>query len=120
MLYLKRPFYAICYDNDRIGQALALVTRQDDPQWSDFVYWVVAATFHAEENDITSQNFIEMPTVNLFGDGFTRMFRDTILAVGNYGEIYARNVESIFPRNGTNNMLNLNPPGPQLFPYPGF
>ena len=33
---------------------LALVTRQDDPQWSAYVYWTVSSVFYAEEQNITA------------------------------------------------------------------
>jgi general L-amino acid transport system substrate-binding protein len=92
--------------------ALSLMTPSDDVQWSAFVYWVVSATFHAEEETISRFNSNQMPEVNLFGPSFMRMFRDVILSVGNYGEIYFRNVESIEPRSGRN-LLNGNPFGPQ-------
>jgi phosphatidylethanolamine-binding protein (PEBP) family uncharacterized protein len=32
---------------------LALVTRDEDVQWSRFVYWIVSAIFHAKEQGIT-------------------------------------------------------------------
>jgi hypothetical protein len=63
------------------------VTRQDDPNWSSFVYWIVEATFYAEENGIDRLSSNEMPTVALFGEAFTRMFRDAISFVGSYGEL---------------------------------
>ncbi|CAB9530944.1 Putative amino-acid ABC transporter-binding protein YhdW [Seminavis robusta] len=51
---------------------LALVTNQDDPEWTDFVYWVVTSTFFAEEQGITKDLAgSKMPTTNLFGPLFT-------------------------------------------------
>uniref|UniRef100_A0A7S4MXE2 Solute-binding protein family 3/N-terminal domain-containing protein n=1 Tax=Odontella aurita TaxID=265563 RepID=A0A7S4MXE2_9STRA len=101
----------------------ALATRQDDPQWSDFVYWVVASTFYAEKERISGELPYEekkMPLVYLFGEEYRRMFRDAILAVGNYGEIYARNVNTTIPRGGRNNLNNAISLGPQHFPLPFF
>jgi len=46
------------------------------------------------------------------------MFRDVILRVGNYGEIYARDVNVTIPRSGRNKLNNANPLGPQHFPTP--
>lgn len=91
-----------------------MATRQDDHQWSSFVYWLVSATFHAEENGIDQGSSNEMPVTNLFGPNLSRMFRDAILAVGNYGEIYNRTLEAIVPRSGRN-LLNVNPVGPQFY-----
>lgn len=97
---------------------LALVTRQDDEQWSSFVRWVVSAIFFAEEEGIRQIRSIDMPLVNLFGTEYSSMFRNAISEVGNFGEIYERNIEAGFPRASLN-MLNSNPFGPQHYPYPG-
>jgi len=96
---------------------LCLVTRQDDLQWSSFVFWIVEATFYAEENGITMALSNDMPTVNLFGHDFQRMFRDVILSVGNYGEIYERNVQPFVPRSGLN--LLYDGLGPLHYPLTG-
>ncbi|CAB9506523.1 extracellular solute-binding protein [Seminavis robusta] len=94
-----------------------LATHQDDKDWSSFVFWIVAATFFAEENDINQHLSNSMPEVFVYGDSFKRMFRDTVLAVGNYGEIFQR---SGLPRTGRN-QLNVNPNlGPQHYALPGF
>jgi len=58
-----------------------------------------------------------MPTTNLFGALYRDMLRNAIQAVGNYQEIYARNVEFIVPRNGLNLLNNGNMP--QNYPLPG-
>ena len=95
-----------------------MVTRQDDPRWSDFVYWINAVTFYAEEQGITKETaHKELPAVNLFGPLYRDMLRNAIQAVGNYGDIYARNVQDIVPRSGLN-LLNTNN-GPQFYPLPG-
>jgi hypothetical protein len=100
-------------------EPLALVTRQDDPQWSAFVYWVVTAIFYAEEEGITSDSAaIKMPNVNLFGLLYFRMFESAIVAVGSYGQIYDRHVQGEFARAGLN-QLNTNPLHAQHFSLPG-
>lgn len=96
---------------------LAIVTREGDPTFSDFAYWVVNAVHCAEENGIGSANASEMPSTFLFGPRYENMLIDAISAVGNHGDIYARHVESVYPRAGLN---NLNEGGPKLYPYPGF
>jgi len=88
------------------------VTREDDSQWSDFVFWTISATFIAEEEYITQKMSDEMDGISVFGPSFVEMYRHAIGAVGNYGEIYSRHVESIEPRQGRN-LLNTNPFGPQ-------
>jgi general L-amino acid transport system substrate-binding protein len=98
---------------------LAMVTRQDDAQWSKFVYWIVSAIFYAEEEGITMTDASEeMPEVALFGSRFQDMFKDAIGAVGNYGEIYERNAEDEVARGGLNT-LNSFLATPQLYPLPG-
>jgi hypothetical protein len=111
-LVFSSPYY---YDNS--GDAFALVTRNDDNPWSAFVYWIVMSTFYAEENNVNAATADNMPIVNLFGESFRQMFRDCILAVGNYGDIYERTLSSTIPRSGQN-QLNLNLDGPQQFPIP--
>ena len=113
--YWRAHFHVIVLQS---GEALALATREDDHQWSAFVYWIVSATFYAEEKGFTQVTPNEMPLVNLFGPDHSRMFRDSLLAVGNYGEIYARSVQSSVPRNGRNLLNNVNPPGPQFYVPP--
>jgi hypothetical protein len=97
------------------SEPLALVTRQDDPQWSDFVHWIVTATFYAEENGITKANASLMPTVNLFGPTYAQMLPRAIEAVGSYAEIYERNIGGRFNRTGLNRLYNLNYSSPLLF-----
>jgi general L-amino acid transport system substrate-binding protein len=89
-------------------EPLGPVVRQGDEQFLDIARWVLFALIEAEENGITSQNAVQMrdsspdPEVQrLLGaepglgealglsDGWAY---DAIRAVGNYGEIYARNV----------------------------
>lgn len=101
--------------NRFLKDPLAVVTRQDDPQFTSFVNWIVSATFYAEEEGITQSTAGQMPFVFLFGPLYGRMLIDAIQAVGNYAEIYARNLQSIIPRGGQNG-ANVNPFGPQHYP----
>jgi ABC-type amino acid transport substrate-binding protein len=112
MSSVSQPYF-YAPDNSSSDAALSLMTRSDDAQWSAFVYWVVSATFYAEEEQISRFYSIKMPEAKLFGPVFIRMFRDVILSVGNYGEMYIRSVESTEPRIGRN-LLNIKPFGPQL------
>ena len=96
----------------------ALITREDDVQFTSFVYWIVSAIFYAEEQDITQNRANRMDLVNLFGSAFSDMFRSAISSVGNYAEIYQRNAEFEFPRSSVNN-LNVQLGGPQHYPIPG-
>jgi general L-amino acid transport system substrate-binding protein len=88
-------------------EPLAPAVRQGDDQWNDVVRWVIYALFEAEEKGITSKNVDEMtksedPTVKRLlgvtaGMGKALGLDDkwalnAVKAVGNYGEIFERNV----------------------------
>lgn len=90
-------------------EPLAAVTRDDDPEWSDIVNWVLQALLAAEEQGITQDNAATFPTASVFGNQFENMFIDAIEAVGNYGEIYARHLEAtgVLPRQVLDN-ININ------------
>lgn len=91
-------------------EPLGPVTRDGDSTWSDAVNWIAMGTIQAEEFGITSENVEEQkgsddPEVLRFlgqavegeafdpGLGLDPEFNaNVIAAVGNYGEIYDRNV----------------------------
>ena len=54
------------------------------------------------------ENAKTMPIVELFGSDLESMFQNVVSSIGNYGEIYTRNLEQILPRSGPNR-LNRNP-----------
>ncbi len=88
-------------------EPLGPVVRDDDPQWFDIVKWVIYATIAAEEKGVTSANVAAMrgsedPEVRRLlgvdpGLGETLGLDETWAArvieqVGNYGEIFERNL----------------------------
>lgn len=87
-------------------EPLGPVVRDGDSQWAQVVDWVVIATIQAEEFGITSENVDQMqdsdnPEIARFlggedfdaGLGLPNDFAVKVIeAVGNYGEIYNRNV----------------------------
>jgi general L-amino acid transport system substrate-binding protein len=91
------------FDKDPMGPAV----RKDDMHWRDVVQWVVYAMIHAEEYGVTSENVDEMRAngpddirrmlgeADNIGDAL-RLDREwayrVIKQVGNYGEVFARNV----------------------------
>ena len=103
---------------EKVKQLLALATREDDdPQWIDFVRWIVFAIIYAEEEGITSTTATSMPVLELFGSSNNKQaFRDLILTVGNYGDIYQRNLEDTVPRSGRNLLRDTKTP--LCFPFP--
>lgn len=97
---------------------LCLATLEDDSDWAAYSFWLISALIYAEEKGINQTAFNSMPEVMLYGPTLKRMLRDAVMAVGNYGEMYKRTLESIIPRSGRNE-LNVNGQGPQLYPMPG-
>lgn len=95
-------------DETMSKEPLGPLVRHGDDQWFDIVKWVVFGTIAAEEYGITSENVEEMaassedPVIrNLFGTegdlgqglGLDNDFMvDVISQVGNYAEIYDRNL----------------------------
>lgn len=95
-------------------EPLGPLTRHGDNNWNDIVSWVTYCTFQAEESGVTSANVDEMlgsddPTIqNLLGVvgdlgqamGISNDFcYQVIKQVGNYGEIYDRNLGPDTPFN---------------------
>lgn len=91
------------YGKDPMGP----VVRQGDPQWRDVVGWTVFAMIEAEEDGVTSQNVDEMKNsddanvARLLGGqdelgealGLDNEWAYRIIKqVGNYGEVFERNV----------------------------
>jgi general L-amino acid transport system substrate-binding protein len=86
---------------------LAGFVSQSDPRWHAALTWIVSATFEAEEHGITSAN---LPTFVKTTDPYLQKFlgvngtlgkdfglqpdfvQKVIASVGNYGEIYDRNI----------------------------
>ena len=80
-------------------EPLCLVTRDDDPQWSDFVNWVMIGLLAAEDFGVSQSASANIPRSGVvFGVDFRDMFRNAVKDVGNYGEIYKRHLEAILPR----------------------
>ena len=86
--------------------ALAMATREDDSQWTDFVRSMVKSTIYAEAHAISKASAETMPILELFGPLYRQALRDVILSIGNYAELYVRNMEVYVPRVNTRNTLN--------------
>ena len=112
---LKDPDAHMILDETLSKEPLGPVVRHGDDQWFDIVQWVVFATFTGEEFGITSQNVDEIkastedPNVKKFlglegemgqklglGDDWAY---NIIKMVGNYAEIYDRNLGPGTPFN---------------------
>ncbi len=119
---LKNPDEHVILDITLSKEPLGPAVLQGDSRWLDVVKWVVFATIQAEEFGITSQNVDEFmnsdnPGIRRFlglegdlgkGLGLTNDFAYRVIKlVGNYGEIYERNLGPNTPFNlprGPNNL----------------
>ena len=121
---LQNPDEHVILDVTMSKEPLAGAVAQGDAQWADVVRWTIYGLISAEELGVTSENLEEMlesedPNIRRLlgveGDlgaklGLPNDFvAAAIRAVGNYGEIYDRNLgpETPFelPR-GLNNLYN--------------
>jgi hypothetical protein len=100
-------------------EPLAPFTKEGDTHWSDLVRWVMYVLYEAEERGITQQNVMQNKYKD-FGKfdiqesdppvyihtvlGLSESWaKDIIKAVGNYGEIYERNLkEDVWYPRGAN------------------
>jgi general L-amino acid transport system substrate-binding protein len=104
---LTNPDEHIILDVTMSKEPLAPSVLQGDAAWADAVRWIIYGLMEAEEYGITSENLDEMaasedPTVQrllgVSGDMGTLLGLDNdflvraLEAVGNYGEIYDRNL----------------------------
>ncbi len=101
------PENHIILDETLSKEPLGPVVRHGDDQWFDIVKWMVFATFQAEESGVNSQNVDEMknaedPSIRKLlgveGDMGAKLglsndwAYNVIKQVGNYAEIYDRNL----------------------------
>lgn len=102
-------------------EPLGAMVRKGDDRWFDVVRWTHFATLTAEENGVTrdtlddalkSANPEVRRLLGLEGDlgksvGLSNSFAyDVIKAVGNYGEIWSRNIAPMGVPRGLNNLWN--------------
>lgn len=95
-------------------EPLAGAVAQGDPVWADAVRWIFYGLLNAEEYGVTSQNIEEMKAsenanirrlLGVEGEMGAKLnlpnefMVNAISAVGNYGEIYARNLGPETPFN---------------------
>lgn len=85
--------------------------------------WAVMASVYAEAYGIDKDLSLDLPIIGSFGPPFEKFFQHVVGTIGNYNEIYERNLGNVMPRSGRN-MLNKNPQttiqGPSVYVPPGF
>jgi general L-amino acid transport system substrate-binding protein len=114
-------------------EPLAPVVRHGDDQWYDIVNWTVNALLEAEELGITSKNVDEMlksadPQIQRFlgvSPGYGKALGvdekwayNIIKQVGNYGEVFDRNVGPTTPLKLERGLNALWSKGGLMYPYP--
>ena len=88
-------------------EPLAIVTRTDDEQFSDFINWVLQSIIAAEELRDNTGSIADLPTHAYFGDRHELMFHDAVAVVSDYGALYLRHLEPYYPRSDVNR-INVN------------
>jgi general L-amino acid transport system substrate-binding protein len=114
-------------------EPLAPVVRHGDDQWYDIVNWTVNALIEAEELGITSKNVDEMlkstdPQIQRFlgvTPGFGKALGidekwayNIVKQVGNYAEVFERNVGPKTPLKLERGLNDLWTKGGLMYPYP--
>ena len=114
-------------------EPLAPVVRHGDDQWHDIVDWVVYALMQAEESGITKANVDDMlksddPSIKRMlgvtpGMGKALGLEENwaynaIKQVGNYGEIFDRNIGASSPLKLDRGLNNLWTKGGLIYPMP--
>jgi general L-amino acid transport system substrate-binding protein len=114
-------------------EPLAPVVRHGDDQWYDIVNWTVNALIEAEELGITSKNVDEMlkstdPQIQRFlgvSPGYGKALGidekwayNIIKQVGNYAEVFDRNVGPRTPLKLERGLNDLWSRGGLMYPYP--
>ncbi|MEP9373480.1 amino acid ABC transporter substrate-binding protein [Mesorhizobium sp. KR1-2] len=110
---LKNPTDHIILPENISKEAISPIVRDNDPQWSHLVKWVVFSTIAAEERGINSANVDEIRAASTdpeikrllgVGDDLGQKIGlspewayNVIKQVGNYGEIFERNLGTETP-----------------------
>jgi general L-amino acid transport system substrate-binding protein len=102
-------------------EPLGAMVRKGDDKWFDVVRWTFIAALTAEENNVTSKNVDEMVGSNVpdvrrllgvDGDMGKALGLDNkwayneVKQVGNFGEIWDRNITPLGVKRGINNLWN--------------
>lgn len=78
-----------------------MVTRKNDQTWTDIVNWVLNSLIYAEIANISQENADELNSVEHVSIDEIDIAL-SVKEVGNYGDIYKRNMEEVVPRKGLN------------------
>ena len=105
-------------------EPLALVSLDFDYEWSLFIDMIINGLIEAERRGIGKLTSDQLPLIPYFGLQYESMLRDSVAAVGNYGELYSDKVAPELPRTELNlwidrgNFACLNYTGGLLYSFP--
>jgi general L-amino acid transport system substrate-binding protein len=132
-ILLTNPEEHVILEETMSKEPLGPLVRHGDDNWFDIVKWTVFCTMNAEEYGVTSENAAEMansedPVIqNLLGTtgdmgtamGLSNDFcLQVISQVGNYAEIYDRNLGPDTPFNLVRGLNTLYTEGGAIYPMP--
>ena len=100
-------------------EQLCVMSFSGDSQFSDLLRWVMYGFIHGEEKGIGLSDALNMPETKLFGEGMKSMWKHAIQSVGNYGNMFEKNLGGLIDREGLNNLNDVLNPGPQFISTPG-
>lgn len=89
-------------------EPLAIVTRNNDVEFSDIVNWMVQALFYGEEQGLMKDPSRCRRYTNLTGRVADLDFMNAVYCVGNYGELApasSKNLDTNHINNGTTGMI---------------
>lgn len=101
-------------DVEHTFEPISAVSASADSQFSDLLRWLTYGFMYAEEQGITDKTASNMPQTNLFGPGLIEMWQDAIGAVGNYGQIFERNLTPLINRTQLNMLNDMS--SPMMYP----
>ena len=82
-------------------EPIAIVSRDDDPAWSDLLNLIVQLLINAEASNLTqekaAERLLESPTSEI-----ESLMIKLVAEFGNYGELYERMIERVIPRDNFN------------------
>lgn len=132
-ILLSNPEEHVILEETMSKEPLGPLVRHGDDNWFDIVKWTVYCTMNAEEYGVTSENAAEMansedPVIqNLLGTagdlgtamGLSNDFcLQVVSQVGNYEEIYNRNLGPDTPFNLPRGLNSLYTEGGVIYPMP--
>ena len=101
-------------DVEHTFEPISAVSSSGDSQFSDLLRWLIYGFMYAEEQGITDESASNMPQTNLFGPSLTEMWQHAIGAVGNYGQIFERNLTPLMNRTQLNMLNDMS--SPMMYP----